>query len=46
MHEVIAGQLWIGNAIEARDTRRLLDLGIGALVDLAIEELPPRWCVS
>lgn len=41
MHEAIAGQLWIGNAMEARDTRRLLDLGIAALIDLAIEELPP-----
>ena len=41
MHEVIIGRLWIGNAVEARDIRRLLDLGVAALVDLAIEELPP-----
>ncbi len=41
MHEVIANHLWIGNAIEARELRRLLDLGVAALVDLAIEELPP-----
>ena len=40
MHEVIPNRLWIGNAVEARDIRRLLDLGVAALVDLAIEELP------
>ena len=41
MHDVIPSRLWIGNAVEARDLRRLLDLGVVALVDLAIEELPP-----
>jgi predicted protein tyrosine phosphatase len=40
MHEVIANQLWIGNAVEARDLRHLLELGVAAMVDLAIEELP------
>lgn len=40
MHEVIASRLWIGNAVEARDVRHLLNLGVSALVDLAIEELP------
>lgn len=33
-------QLWIGNALEARDLTRVLELGIEALVDLAIEEPP------
>jgi protein-tyrosine phosphatase len=33
-------QLWIGNALEARDLARVLELGIEALVDLAIEEPP------
>ena len=41
MYEVITGQLWIGHAIVARDIRRLLNLGVAALIDLAIEELPP-----
>ena len=41
MHELIPGRLWVGNSMEARDTRRVLDLGIAAMVDLAIEELPP-----
>lgn len=41
MHEVIPNRLWIGNAAEGRDLRRLLDMGIAAVVDLAIEELPP-----
>ena len=40
MHEVISGRLWIGNAVEARDLGRLLEMGVAALVDLAIEELP------
>ncbi len=31
-------KLWIGNALEARDLRRVLERGIEALVDLAIEE--------
>ena len=39
MHE-ISSRLWIGNAMEAHDLRRLLDLGVEALVDLAIEEPP------
>ncbi len=41
MHEVIPSRLWIGNTMEARDLRRLLEMGVAALVDLAIEELPP-----
>ena len=41
MHDVITNRLWIGNAVEARDLRHLLDLGIAAVVDLAIEEVPP-----
>ena len=40
MHEVISGRLWIGNAVEARELGRLLEMGIAALVDLAMEELP------
>lgn len=41
MHEVIPNRLWIGNAVEARDLRCLLEMGVTALVDLAIEEIPP-----
>jgi hypothetical protein len=41
MHAVIANRLWIGNAVEARDLRHLLDMGVAAVVDLAIEEMPP-----
>jgi protein-tyrosine phosphatase len=40
MKEVLAGRLWTGNAFEARDVRRVLDLGVTAVVDLAIEEPP------
>jgi hypothetical protein len=40
MREVIPQFLWVGNAWEARDVSNLLDLGIVAVVDLAIEEAP------
>jgi protein-tyrosine phosphatase len=42
MHEVLAEQLWIGHAQDARDARRLLDMGIAAVVDLAYEETPAQ----
>jgi hypothetical protein len=32
--------LWLGHVGDARDPRRVLDAGITALVDLALEELP------
>ena len=41
MREVIPGVLWIGNALEARDVRRVLDLELQAVIDLAMEE--PAW---
>jgi predicted protein tyrosine phosphatase len=40
MREVIPEVLWIGNALEARDVRALLGLGIAAVIDLAMEEAP------
>lgn len=40
MREVIPKLLWIANAKEARDVKSVLDLGIVAVVDLAIEEPP------
>jgi len=45
MREILADRLWIGNAIEARDYRRLHELEIRAVVDVALEEqpgVPPR----
>lgn len=41
MHEIIPGQLWIGNAGNARDPTRLLEAGIAAVVNLAAEEQTP-----
>ena len=41
--EVIPEKLWIGNAFDARDITGVLDLGIAAIVDLAIEELPVQF---
>ena len=42
MREVIPGILWLGHSHDARDLSHLLDLGIEAVVDLAIEETPPK----
>jgi hypothetical protein len=41
MHEIIAGQLWIGNAGDVRDPARLLDAGVAAVLNLAAEEQTP-----
>ena len=38
MHEIRPKQLWIGNAFDIRDPRKLFDAGIAAVVDLAFEE--------
>jgi len=38
MREILPNLLWIGNAHDARDVRRVLDLGIAAVIDLALEE--------
>lgn len=40
MREVLSQLLWIGNARDARDVKRVLDLGIAAVIDLALEEPP------
>jgi protein-tyrosine phosphatase len=40
MREVIPRTLWIGNASDARDVRRVLSEGITAIVDVAMEEPP------
>lgn len=42
MREVVPGRIWIGNALDVDDIRRVLDAGIEAIVDLAIQEVPPR----
>src|SRR5687767_2812607 len=35
-------RLWLGNALDARDLRRLYEAEIAAVVDLAIEEKPAQ----
>ncbi|QDT96440.1 dual specificity protein phosphatase family protein [Gimesia aquarii] len=40
MREIIPQTLWIGNARDARDVKGVLDLGISAIIDLAMEEPP------
>jgi protein-tyrosine phosphatase len=42
MRAVLADRLWIGNALDARDLRRLHEFEIKAVVDLAIEEPPAQ----
>ena len=41
MREIIPRRLWLGNALDIRDIRRLHDVGVAAVVDLAREESPP-----
>jgi protein-tyrosine phosphatase len=38
MREIVPRLLWLGNAIDVRDPRCLLDVGVAAVVDLAYEE--------
>jgi hypothetical protein len=40
MREIVSGCLWLGNAADVRDPRRLLGAGVEAVVDLAYEESP------
>ncbi len=40
MNQILPHPLWIGHAADGRDYRRLLDVGIQAIVQLAIEEPP------
>ncbi len=40
MRPVPGYPLWIGTARDARDVRRVLDVGVEAVVDLAVEEPP------
>lgn len=40
MNQIVPYPLWIGHAGEARDFRTLFDLGIRAVIDLALEEPP------
>jgi protein-tyrosine phosphatase len=42
MRAAIPHRLWLGNALEGRDPRRLYDAGIAAIVDLAMEESPAQ----
>lgn len=41
MREIIPGRLWLGNAGDGRDPARLLEVGIVAVVNLAVEEPSP-----
>jgi hypothetical protein len=43
MREIIPTRLWIGNAMDARNVTGVLGLGVSAIVDLAVEELPIQF---
>jgi hypothetical protein len=40
MHQIAPHALWIGHAGDGRDYRRIIDTGIQAIVQLAVEEPP------
>jgi len=40
MRQVLPNHLWFSNASDVRDIRRLHELGVQAVVDLAVEETP------
>jgi len=42
MHQLPRQNVWIGHAGDLTDVRKLLDAGIRAVVDLALNEEPPR----
>src|SRR5262245_15566735 len=42
MRRVASYSLWLGNVGDTRDLRKILDAGIAALVDLALEEPPAK----
>jgi hypothetical protein len=40
MHQIVPHALWVGHAGDGRDYRRVIDTGIQAIVQLAVEEPP------
>lgn len=43
MRQITPYRLWLGNTLDARDLRRLYELEIAAVVDLAMEEPPAQF---
>jgi hypothetical protein len=41
MQEIVPGRLWLGNAADARNIEGVLQAGVLAVIDLAIEQLIP-----
>jgi hypothetical protein len=41
MREILPSRLWLGNAADARNVEGITQAGIGAVIDLAIEQLMP-----
>jgi len=42
MRQIIPHRLWLGNALDGRDLRRLYELEIAVVIDLALEEKPAQ----
>lgn len=41
MREILSGKLWLGNSTDIRNVEGILQNGIQAVIDLAIEQLTP-----
>jgi hypothetical protein len=41
MREILSQKLWLGNTADARDVDGIMQAGIGAVIDLAIEQPMP-----
>jgi hypothetical protein len=49
MNQILMRPLWVGHAGESGDVRRVLELGVEAVVHLAVEDLPcldPRGLIA
>ena len=41
MREILPHKLWLGNSADVRNVERIMENGIQAVIDLAIEQLMP-----
>ena len=46
MREILPGQLWLGNTGDASDYSSIYESGIVAIIDLALENMPPALARS
>ena len=46
MREILPGRLWLGNAGDTNDCSSIFEAGIVAIIDLALERIPPALARS